>query len=101
MTATRMRYHKRNAERDGHYLKGFEPAQQAFFSFVDQNTILVTHAAQNDLEAPRLVHNRIVDTQILTTNKVRELYPGAVNPYSLKQITYEIHWAVNSGFDGH
>ncbi|KAL2798611.1 ribonuclease H-like domain-containing protein [Aspergillus keveii] len=101
MTATKMRYHRRYASRDGQYLEGFEAAREAFFNFVDQNTILVTHAGDNDLKALGLVHNRIINTQILTKKKVSEIYGRNVNPYSLKQITYELIGRWIQGFDGH
>ncbi|KAL3494358.1 ribonuclease H-like domain-containing protein [Aspergillus germanicus] len=45
-------------------------AQKALFNLMDNETILVGHALQNDLKALGIVHERVVDTQILTKELV-------------------------------
>lgn len=45
--------------------------QRALAQFVDAETILVGHGLENDLKALRLVHTRVIDTAIVSSNDRR------------------------------
>ncbi|KAK3346927.1 exonuclease, partial [Lasiosphaeria hispida] len=55
------------AERNGNLVYGWQAARDALLEFVDVDTILVGHALHNDLKVLRLVHSKIVDSSVLTT----------------------------------
>ncbi|RAL04543.1 ribonuclease H-like protein [Aspergillus ibericus CBS 121593] len=54
------------AVRNGAALRGWEAAREALWEHVDQDTVLIGHALQNDLSIMGIIHSRIVDSQILT-----------------------------------
>ncbi|KIV85892.1 hypothetical protein PV11_01544 [Exophiala sideris] len=55
----------RQAERTGTCILGRDEAREALWKFVSPETIVITHAGENDLNALRWIHPRVVDTQIL------------------------------------
>jgi DNA polymerase III epsilon subunit-like protein len=54
----------------GRVLTGWRAAREELWKLIDQNTILVGHALQHDLDVLRLVHTRVVDSAILARNAV-------------------------------
>jgi DNA polymerase III epsilon subunit-like protein len=54
----------------GHVLAGWTEARAELWKLIDQNTILVGHALQHDLDVLRMVHTRVVDSAILARNAV-------------------------------
>jgi len=58
------------ANREGTCLYGRDGAREAIWKFVDANTVVVTHAGQNDFNVLRWIHPRIVDTQILAGGRI-------------------------------
>lgn len=53
---------------EGQTLNGWR--EEELWMYVDEDTILVGHALNNDLEALRMVHTRVVDSAILTKKAV-------------------------------
>ncbi|PTB35894.1 hypothetical protein M441DRAFT_62278 [Trichoderma asperellum CBS 433.97] len=51
-------------------LHGWREARANLFDFIDQDTVIVGHKAQINLEMLRLLHKQIVDSQILTTSAI-------------------------------
>ncbi|CZR60604.1 related to RNA EXonuclease [Phialocephala subalpina] len=51
-------------------LAGWKEAREELWKLIDQNTILVGHALQHDLDVLRMVHTRVVDSAILARNAV-------------------------------
>jgi hypothetical protein len=54
----------------GKTLQGWKGARSELWKHVDMDTILVGHALHNDLDALRIIHPRVVDSSILTSNAV-------------------------------
>lgn len=54
----------------GEALYGWKEARAELWKYIDADTILVGHSLQNDLDALRLIHTRIVDSGILAKNAV-------------------------------
>ena len=54
----------------GHALAGWKEARAELWKLIDQNTILVGHALQHDLDVLRMVHTRVVDSAILARNAI-------------------------------
>lgn len=53
------------ARRDGAALRGRNKARRAMYEFVGPDTIVVGHALHHYLRALRLLHSRVVDTEIV------------------------------------
>lgn len=53
-----------NAKRDGTALRGRNKARRAIYEFVGPDTMIVGHALHHFLRALRLLHSRVVDTEI-------------------------------------
>lgn len=53
------------ARRDGMALRGRNKARRAMYDFVGPDTIVVGHALHHYLRALRLLHSRVVDTEIV------------------------------------
>jgi DNA polymerase III epsilon subunit-like protein len=54
----------------GQALSGWEGARAELWKHIDDNTILVGHSLQHDLDALRIIHPRVVDSGILSRNAV-------------------------------
>lgn len=54
----------------GQALAGWAGARAELWKLIDQDTILIGHALQHDLDILRMVHTRIVDSAILARNAV-------------------------------
>ena len=54
----------------GQALSGWEEARTELWKYIDDNTILVGHALEHDLDALRMIHPRVVDSGILSRNAV-------------------------------
>jgi DNA polymerase III epsilon subunit-like protein len=54
----------------GEVLAGWNSARQEVWKLIDDNTILVGHALQHDLDSLRIIHHRVVDSAILARNAV-------------------------------
>ncbi|SPO01000.1 uncharacterized protein DNG_03748 [Cephalotrichum gorgonifer] len=48
--------------------RGRNQARKALYPFIGPDTIIIGHALENDLNALRLIHPRVVDTQIVASN---------------------------------
>lgn len=59
-----------NAISQGQALSGWEGARSELWKYIDDNTILVGHALEHDLDALRIIHPRAVDSGILSRNAV-------------------------------
>ncbi|TVY41248.1 RNA exonuclease [Lachnellula occidentalis] len=59
-----------NAILQGQALSGWEGARSELWKYIDDKTILVGHALQNDLDGLRIIHPRVVDSGILARNEV-------------------------------
>lgn len=58
------------AVRNGKALRGWYAARDKLWEFIDDQTVLVGHALQNDLQVLGIFHPRIVDSSILTAEAV-------------------------------
>jgi DNA polymerase III epsilon subunit-like protein len=58
------------AVEQGNALAGWMEARAELWKIIDQNTVLVGHALQHDLDVLRMVHTRVVDSAILARNAV-------------------------------
>lgn len=59
-----------NAILQGQALSGWEGARSELWKYIDDNTIIVGHALEHDLDALRIIHPRVVDSGILSRNAV-------------------------------
>lgn len=55
---------------NGEALDGWKGAREELWKYIDGDTILIGHALENDLNALRLIHPRIVDSGILAKKTV-------------------------------
>lgn len=62
------RFMLNNAVANGQALHGWEEARAELWKIIDSETILVGHALQNDLKVLRMIHTRVVDSEILAGN---------------------------------
>jgi DNA polymerase III epsilon subunit-like protein len=53
-----------------HALAGWTDARAELWKLIDQNTILVGHALQHDLDVLRMVHTWVMESAILARNAV-------------------------------
>lgn len=53
-------------KRQGRTLDGWEEARALLWEYIDEETILIGHALNNDLNVLGMIHTRIVDSAILT-----------------------------------
>jgi len=60
----------------GQTLSGWEGARSELWKYIDDNTILVGHALENDLDGLRMIHPRVVDSGILSRKEVGVHYLG-------------------------
>jgi len=60
----------KNAVSHGHAVSGWAAARAKLWQLVNQDTILIGHALEHDLDVLRMIHTRVVDSSILTRNKV-------------------------------
>ncbi|KAM0456544.1 hypothetical protein ACHAPV_005136 [Trichoderma viride] len=51
-------------------LHGWREARANLFDFIDQDTVIIGHKVQDDLEILRLLHKQIVDSRILATSAI-------------------------------
>lgn len=51
-------------------LRGWREARANLFSFIDQDTVIIGHKVQDDLEILRVLHRQIVDSRILATSAI-------------------------------
>ncbi|OJJ02276.1 hypothetical protein ASPVEDRAFT_83785 [Aspergillus versicolor CBS 583.65] len=79
------------ATRAGQALSGWKSAQQALWKYADTNTVLIGHSLNNDLRVLRIIHPRIVDSAILSSEAVFNLAPDVSlrRIWALKLITKE------------
>ena len=54
-----------NAVMQGTCIFGRDMARELLWKHIKRDTIIIVHGGQNDLHALRLLHPRIIDTQIL------------------------------------
>ncbi|KAI3320890.1 ribonuclease H-like domain-containing protein [Xylariaceae sp. AK1471] len=54
----------------GQALSGWEGARSELWKYINDNTILIGHALEHDLDALRIIHPRVVDSGILSRNAV-------------------------------
>ncbi|KAH8799799.1 ribonuclease H-like domain-containing protein [Xylogone sp. PMI_703] len=66
------RFDVKNAVARGEALLGWKGARDALWRLIDENTILIGHALNNDLNLLRMLHPRIVDSGILARQAVGE-----------------------------
>jgi DNA polymerase III epsilon subunit-like protein len=59
-----------SAVQQGQALSGWNGARRELWKYIDDSTILVGHALENELDALRIIHPRIVDSGILARSAV-------------------------------
>jgi DNA polymerase III epsilon subunit-like protein len=93
------------AVRNGHALHGWPSAREMLWRFVDTETVLIGHSLNNDLDVLGIIHPKIVDTSILTSEAVfNDLLPGQAlsRTWSLKTLTKELAgYDIQAGKQGH
>ncbi len=79
------------AARAGQALPGWKSAQQALWKYADADTVLIGHCLNNDLKVLRIIHPRIVDSAILSSEAVFNLAPDVSlrRIWALKLVTKE------------
>ncbi|KAJ5319888.1 hypothetical protein PENANT_c026G06424 [Penicillium antarcticum] len=83
----------KKAVRKGQAIMGWRRARQHLWKFVGPETVLIGHSLNNDLDVLGIVHPKIVDSSILTSEAVfNELLPGQalLRTWSLKTLTQEL-----------
>ncbi|KAE8377556.1 ribonuclease H-like protein [Aspergillus bertholletiae] len=93
------------AQTNGTALQGWEAARLALWNHIDQDTVLIGHALENDLNALGIFHTRVVDSRILIGERI---FP-AVKTTSrlrhredLKSLTRElVHYDIKIGRKTH
>ncbi|MCJ1432778.1 hypothetical protein MMC27_002135 [Xylographa pallens] len=75
------------AEAQGQTLAGWQNARSELWKHIDADTVLVGQSLQNDLEALRMIHTRVVDSAILTRLAVGF---GCIREWSLKVLCEEL-----------
>ncbi|KAJ6100151.1 hypothetical protein N7467_001686 [Penicillium canescens] len=93
------------AVRNGQALLGYSNAREMLWRFVDTETVLIGHSLNNDLDVLGIIHPKIVDTSILTSEAVfNDLPPGQAlsRTWSLKTLTKELAgYDIQAGKQGH
>jgi DNA polymerase III epsilon subunit-like protein len=93
------------AVRNGQALLGYSKAREMLWRFVDTETVLIGHSLNNDLDVLGIIHPKIVDTSILTSEAVfNDLLPGQAlsRTWSLKTLTKELAgYDIQAGKQGH
>ncbi|ESZ89485.1 hypothetical protein SBOR_10130 [Sclerotinia borealis F-4128] len=74
-----------DAASKGKALDSWKEARSELWKYIDSDTILVGHALENDLNALRLIHYRVVDSAILSKNEV-----GCNHTWGLKFLCSEL-----------
>lgn len=74
------------AASQGQVLAGWAGARAELWKLIDQDTILIGHALQHDLDVMRMVHTRIVDSAILARNAVGTFK----NQWGLQKLSKEL-----------
>ena len=70
----------------GQALAGWAGARAELWKLIDQDTILIGHALQHDLDVLRMAHTRIVDSAILARNAVGTFK----NDWGLQRLSKEL-----------
>lgn len=73
-------------KRQGRTVKGWKAAREMVWRFIDQETVLMGHALQNDLAVLGIVHGNVVDSAILTRDAVGW---GCRRSWALRTLTLE------------
>ncbi|KAJ5753466.1 uncharacterized protein N7511_007619 [Penicillium nucicola] len=93
------------AVRKGQAIMGWVRAREQVWRFVGPETVLIGHSLNNDLDMLGIVHPRIVDSSILTSEAVfNELLPAQAlsRTWSLKTLTNELAgYEIQAGKKGH
>lgn len=83
-------------------LRGWRAARNELWQNIDQNTIIVGQSVNHDLDVLRTIHNRIVDTAILTAEAVFGEGQRLYRKWSLQILCHELlHIAIRSGHGLH
>lgn len=77
----------KEVKRQGRTVKGWRAARELVWRFIDQETVLMGHALQNDLAVLGIVHGNVVDSAILTGDAVGF---GCRRSWALRTLTLEI-----------
>lgn len=88
------------AARAGQALLGWKSAQQALWKYADADTVLIGHGLNNDLKVLRIIHPKIVDSAILSSEAVFNLAPDVSlrRIWALKLVTKEfLNRAIQTG----
>lgn len=75
-------------QREGKTVKGWTAARSELFRFIDSETVLVGHSLENDLKCLGIIHERVVDTALLTKDAAAEHLGGDCNrKWALKKLS--------------
>ncbi|KAI5296131.1 hypothetical protein KEM52_005504 [Ascosphaera acerosa] len=69
----------------GELIASWKDVRAQLWKYIDSSTILVGHALHHDLEALRMVHTQVVDTQILA-DEMMQANDGVIRQWSLKRM---------------
>jgi DNA polymerase III epsilon subunit-like protein len=67
----------------GETLNGWKEARAQLWEYIDADTVLVGHALHHDLDALRMIHNRVVDSSILASSAVN---PTKISGWGLRRL---------------
>lgn len=91
------REHMIRAEMIGDTLNGWRGARAELWKYMDENTVLIGHSLNNDLDAIKLAHHNIVDSSILAENAV-----GIGPKWGLKRMCKQLlNINIQTGKKGH
>lgn len=84
---------------EGRMVDNWKIARAMLWQFIDANTILIGHSLDNDLSALGMIHNRVVDTAIVTKETVMQ---NCKRGWSLKKLCEQfLGRAIQTASNGH
>ncbi|KAL4813095.1 ribonuclease H-like domain-containing protein [Aspergillus spinulosporus] len=86
----------------GQTVKGWKAARNLLWMFIDKQTILIGHSLHNDLAVLGMVHQRIVDSAILTRDAVDGAKKDCARSWALKKLARAFFGLdIQTGKNGH
>jgi hypothetical protein len=86
-------------KKQGQTVQGWEAARDLLWMFVDKQTILIGHSLHNDLAVLGMVHQRIVDSAILTRDAVAGAKEDCARVRKLAKTFFELDIQTGKGHD--
>jgi DNA polymerase III epsilon subunit-like protein len=83
----------------GRTVDGWQAARALLWQHIDEDTILIGHSLNNDLNVLGMIHTRVVDSAILTKDTVE---PDCNRCWALKTLCQRfLDWEIQAGAAGH